>query len=118
MLRAHCREADTGMESSNTHGKRVAIVGGGLVGNTTCLLFVCAPKGAGAMQALLGSGWLLGLNMKVSSKLLAELEREGLWKGSSSTSELVCTHSKCNQAGWHGQGKTLPNLLLILSFTL
>lgn len=62
--------AVTVMESSNVQGKKVAIVGGGLVGNAACLLFDCWEV----------REWLL-------SKV--ELECEGLWKSSSTARRLL-----------------------------
>lgn len=64
------------MKSSNVQGKKVAIVGGGLVGNAACLLFDCWEV----------RGWLLSKG---------ELEREGLWKGSSSARRLLWALQSC-----------------------
>ena len=44
------------MEPGDPQGKRVAIVGGGLVGNAIWLPCDCVCQGAGAVKALLGCG--------------------------------------------------------------
>lgn len=44
------------MEPCDPRGKRVAVIGGGLVGNATELLHGCVCQGAGAVKALLECG--------------------------------------------------------------